>query len=96
MSASRYQSSPELTWHDAGGRPVRYRAPRILPQGDAVSSGERTAVGPDEVDRLDLVAYRVLRDPGRAWQIADANDAMNPLDLCRQVGASIRLPRSGA
>jgi hypothetical protein len=47
-----------------------------------------------EVDRLDLVAFRALRDPLQAWRIADANLAMDPLGLCRRAGDPLRLPGS--
>jgi hypothetical protein len=81
-----------LSRNDASGRPVSYLAPRILPQGSAVSGETATSVLANEVDRLDLIAFRTLRDPARAWQIADANDAMDPFELCRAAGAIVRLP----
>lgn len=48
----------------------------------------------DEVDRLDLVANRTLRDPLQAWRIADANTAMDPLALTRRAGATLQIPGS--
>lgn len=91
MSASRYDTGAELTRYDASGRVVRYLAPRILPQGAAIAAGA-TAVRAFEVDRLDLVAYRVLRNAELAWRIADAGNAMDPFELCDRTGAILALP----
>lgn len=93
MSASRYQKSPELTIRDANGRPVRYLAPRILPQ--RTKTGSSSTVGPGEVHRLDLIANRTLGDPEQAWRIADANAAMDPFALCARAGETLRIPGGG-
>jgi hypothetical protein len=94
MSASRYAGCAPLTRTDASGRLVRYLAPRILPQGAAVAGGGRTQVRPGEVHRLDLIANRTLRAPQLSWRIADANDAMDPFELCDHAGQAIDLPGS--
>jgi hypothetical protein len=46
-------------------------------------------------DRLDLIAFRFLGDPGQWWQIADANPAADPCELTATPGEKIRiaLPR---
>jgi hypothetical protein len=94
MSASRYANSTALWRYDASGRLVHYLGPRILPQGSAVSGATTTRVRAAEVHRLDLVAYRTLRSAEQAWRIADANDAMDPFELCERSGANLRLPSS--
>lgn len=94
MSAGRYASCTELARRDASGRLVRYLAPRILPQGSTVSSPASTQVQAAERHRLDLVAARTLRAPQQAWRIADANDAMDPFELCQRIGTVLDLPSS--
>ncbi len=94
MSASRYAPCARLTRTDASGRAVEYLATRILPLGDAVAGPAGTDVRAAELYRLDLVAYRTLRDPDQAWRIADANDAIDPFALCARVGDRLRLPAS--
>ena len=94
MSAGRYRACAELVAYDAAGRPVRYLAPRILPQGASVASGARASVQADELHRLDLVAHRLLGQSGQAWRIADANDAMDPFALCARAGIQLSVPRS--
>jgi hypothetical protein len=94
VSASRYASSTSLTMQAASGRVVKYLAIRILPFGDSVAGTSATRVQANEVNRLDLIATRVLGDPEQAWRIADANDAIDPFGLCDQAGAVLRLPAS--
>lgn len=91
---SRYAASAKLERPGPDGRTVRYLAPRILPQPSTVTGGGTTQVRADEVDRLDLVANRTLRDPLQAWRIADANTAMDPLALTRRAGATLQIPGS--
>jgi hypothetical protein len=81
-----------LTRTDAPGPAVGYLAIRILPFGETVASGSTTNVQASELDRLDLIANRTLRDPLQAWRIADANDAIDPFSLCSAIGASLKLP----
>jgi hypothetical protein len=88
----RYAKSTQLSHADASGARVAYLAPRILPQGSTVASGTVTAVLSSEVHRLDLVAYRTLLNAELGWQIADANDAMNPFDLCAATGRRLNVP----
>ncbi|HWT95335.1 MAG TPA: hypothetical protein VN238_20230 [Solirubrobacteraceae bacterium] len=94
MSPSRYATSAKLERCGPDGQTVRYLAPRILPQPATVAGGTSTQVRADEVDRLDLVAARTLRDAQQAWRIADANTAMDPLALTRRSGATLQLPGS--
>ena len=94
MGQSRYTSAAKLERRGPDGRTIRYLAPRILPQPETAAGGTTTAVQASEVDRLDLVANRTLRDPLQAWRIADANAAMDPLNLARTAGTVLRLPGS--
>ncbi len=76
---SRYYGLPtgELTLPD--GRIVVYLRRRFLPAGDTASVVFEYPVA--AADRLDLIAAKFLGDAEQFWRIADANDAMNPVDL---------------
>jgi hypothetical protein len=89
--SGRYDKSEKLTY-DGDGTRVTYLAPRILPT--APPAAATTTIQRDEQHRLDLVANRTLGNPELAWQIADANDAMDPFDLCDHTGQTIDLPGS--
>jgi hypothetical protein len=62
-----------------GVREVRYLRRRELPDPRTLTTLalHRVAGG----DRLDLVAARYLGDPTAAWQVADANAALDPDEL---------------
>jgi hypothetical protein len=92
MNAGRYANCAPLTRQERPGRVVNYLAIRILPLGETVAGPSTTQVRATEIDRLDLVANRTLGDPLQAWQIADANDAIDPFALCRSAGAILTLP----
>ena len=90
--SGRYDKSQRLTYTGGGAR-VAYLAPRILPIAPAALPAT-AVVQPDEVHRLDLVANRALGNPLLAWQIADANDAMDPFELCARPGRTVlKLPK---
>jgi hypothetical protein len=93
--SGRYLGAKQYTYVTPSGARVRYLAPRILPAGASIASGAATTVEPGERHRLDLVAYRTLGNPELAYRIADANDAMDPFDLCDRPGERVlELPRS--
>ena len=76
----RYAGSATATRPDPDGAGVgtRYLLPRITPLvPDAPLARHQVVPG----DRLDLIAYRYLGDPGAAWRVADANRALDPEDL---------------
>jgi hypothetical protein len=93
--AGRYQASQQLSYTSPDGVTVTYLAPRILPPG-AAAGAARTAVGAGEVGRLDLVAYRTLGNALLAWQLADANDAMDPFELVASAEQTMALPDTPA
>ena len=90
--AGRYQASTQLTYTSPDGVTVTYLAPRILPSGSSVAGPAQATVSAGEVGRLDLVAYRTLGAAPQAWQLADANDAMDPFTLVASSGQTIALP----
>ncbi len=42
-------------------------------------------------ERIDLIAARYLGDPRLFWQIADANDPLDPGALAARAGATVRV-----
>ena len=88
-STSRYYSIETTATVTAQGRTIVYARRRFLPQGtDMPLLAEVTVI---EGDRLDLIAARTLGDPEQFWRICDANNAMNPFDLTRENGRSLRI-----
>jgi len=87
---SRYFELPDRILVGSDGREVAYKSRRFLPRG--VCHGAVTAVAQSE--RLDLVAFRVLRQPEQFWRLCDANAAMSPFDLVEPSGQVLRLPES--
>lgn len=87
---SRYATLPVHHYTDAEGRTVAYVGRRFLPQGDTVQVLARVVC--KEGDRLDQFAARTLGDPTLFWRIADANDAMDPMELTTAPGRELIVP----
>jgi hypothetical protein len=83
MATGRYAAAPIVTTTvtDAaqGAREVRYLGRRTLPDPRHARALALHVV--TLADRLDLVAAEHLGDPLAAWQIADANLALDPFQL---------------
>ncbi len=90
--SGRYDGCEQLVHVTPRGTRVPYLAARILPT--APPAAATTEVQPSERHRLDLVAYRTLGNAELGWRIADANDAMDPFELCARAGMRLRLPGS--
>ncbi len=87
---SRYYNLEKEQFVTSTGRTITYVKRRFLPQGKEMSVlGEVTIT---EGDRLDLITYRTLGDPEQFWQICDANNAMNPVELTEELGSSLVIP----
>lgn len=87
---SRYYGLPLATAADAAGRTVAYVRRRFLPNGaDLPLMAEVPVV---QGDRIDVVAYRTLGDPGAFWRVCDANNAMDPQELTAEPGRLLRVP----
>ena len=87
---SRYYNLERDKFFTPEGRTIAYVRRRFLPQGkDIPVLGEVTVT---EGDRLDLITDRTLGDPEQFWQICDANNAMNPVDLTAELGRSLVIP----
>jgi hypothetical protein len=87
---SRYASIETATYTMPDGREVAYKRRRILPPGEALPLLAEVTVA--QSDRLDLIASRTLGDSEQFWRVADANNAMHPLDLTEVVGRVLRIP----
>lgn len=84
---SRYESVPNAELTTREGRVIRYKRIRFVPDACGVL-GHLVALG----DRLDLIAYRVYRDPEQFWRICDANLALRPEDLVAEPGRRLLIP----
>lgn len=78
-----------------GTRAVRYLRRRALPDPRTLTTlaVHQVTTG----DRLDLVAARYLGEPTAAWQVADANVALDPdtLTAADAVGTLLTVPFPG-
>lgn len=86
---SRYYNLETATLKTADGREIAYKRRRFLPPGERMQ--RLAVVTVVEGDRLDLIASRALSDPEQFWRIADANNAMDPLDLTSEPGRKLKV-----
>lgn len=87
---SRYYNLEQQKFETAGGRTITYVKRRFLPQGQEIPVLGEVSIA--EGDRLDLITYRTLGDPEQFWQICDANNVMNPIELTEELGSSLVIP----
>jgi len=81
---SRYHDIETASLTAPDGRVLLYVRRRFLPLDAARPVlAEHTVVGGDRIDNL---SARYYGDPELFWRIADANDAMVPDELTREVG----------
>jgi hypothetical protein len=87
FKGSRYQNVGEWQLIDSRRRVIQYKKMRVIssPRVDWIYRVK-------QVDRLDLIAHEYYRDPERFWRICDANEALWPDDLVREVGRTILIP----
>jgi hypothetical protein len=76
---SRYYSLETAQWTTADGDIIVYKRRRLLPRPEGMQELARWTVRTG--DRFDLVAARTLGDSQSYWRIADANRALDPLEL---------------
>ena len=82
----RYKNTPALMDWTAEGAAVPYLARRFLPK---TSGPPVSTVTVAQGMRLDLIAFRWRGDATRSWEIADANQAMDPFDLTAELGRTL-------
>jgi hypothetical protein len=92
-STSRY-AQIDIATYSMNGATVPYLRRRFLPRPDSLPLMTTVTITPDS--RIDLIAAKLQGDPQRYWKIADANAAMNPVDLMSHLGAALRIPRVGS
>ena len=90
---SRYASVEHAVLATASGRSLPYLRRRFIPAPDPRDEAATVEVGLGA--RLDGVAASLGRDPADAWRIADANGALDPVDLVATPGRVLRAPRPG-
>ncbi len=86
---SRYHGIARATLSTADGRNHTYLRRRFIPPPGrfAVIHMHQVVAG----DRLDVLAANYIGDPELFWRICDANNAMRPEDLTREVGRRLRI-----
>lgn len=87
---SRYAQLETVQMTLPDGRTVAYKQRRFLPQGRTLPV--LTTVTVTNSDRLDLIADRTLGNALLFWQVCDANDAMNPIELTAEPERTLRIP----
>lgn len=89
---SRYVHLEEAIYTAPDGRQTVYVRRRFLPQGERIPELQVVYVALG--DRLDLITARTLGDPLAFWQVCDANNAMNPVDLTdeSELGQALKIP----
>jgi len=89
---SRYRDAGIGLFQPAPGEPlIAYVRRRFIAQRrDIPIVGEVTI---QAGDRPDLLAARVLGEPLRYWQVADANAVSDAAELTDTPGARVRVPR---
>jgi len=84
---SRYEPVPEAQFATPDGRTTRYKRVRFI-QDTPGSLVQQVNQG----DRLDLISYRVYKDPEQFWRICDANLALLPEELVEEPGRRLLIP----
>jgi len=87
---SRYYAIEQAVFTGADGREHRFVRRRFLPDpASATSLTEHIVV---QGERLDHITAKFLADPEQFWQVADANNAMQPEELTAEIGRRLRIP----
>ena len=90
---SRYYELETAEWRAADGRTLVYVRRRFVPQpGREPTLAEHVVASGD---RLDNVTARYLADGELFWRVCDANGAVEPEELCAEIGRVLRVPLPG-
>jgi hypothetical protein len=86
---SRYANTEIAQLTRPGAPTVAYLRRRFVPAPETlVQHGEHVVL---QGERLDQIAAAVYGDPLQAWQICDANRALDPAQLTAQPGRRLRV-----
>ncbi len=85
----RYHGTETAKLTTAEGKEIIYLKRRFLPQGNSLALIQEHAV--EQEDRLDNITAKYLGDPEQFWRICDANNAMNPADMTKEIGRRLRI-----
>ena len=86
---SRYYGTAVHTFTAPDGTRIPYLARRLLPDPASFTTIAEYTVAAG--DRPDLIAFKILGDPELWWQIADANQVLDPRELTATPGRKIRV-----
>jgi len=87
---SRYAQTPVEAYDPGDGSPaVPFLGRRFCPRGASLALLHEVRIA--EGDRRDLLGWRHLGDPELWWQLADANDAVDPRVLTDTIGRALRI-----
>jgi hypothetical protein len=89
---SRYYHIEDLTFEDADGNEIVYKARRLIPQPETVHSAVGATVSKGQ--RLDQISYVTLGRANLYWRIGDANPSFSLHEL-EEPGTSLRIPVNG-
>lgn len=89
VGIARYQPPAVDPAGDDDPTPVPYYRRRLCPQPDSLTTiGVHTVA---DGERPDTVAGTELGDPALWWRVADANAAIDPVELTAEPGAPLRI-----
>lgn len=86
---SRYARTEVTQLTRAGAPSIAYLRRRFVPAPESLAEHGTHVVAQGE--RLDQIAAAAYGDPLQAWQISDANRALNPDELTTRPGRRLRL-----
>ncbi len=87
---SRYFNLETVKITGGDNREIAYKKRRFLPRGENLRTLAEVQVGAG--DRLDQITSRTLGNPEQFWQVADANNAMDPNTLAETPGDRVKIP----
>ncbi|MCR9143978.1 MAG: hypothetical protein NXI24_17155 [bacterium] len=87
---SRYFNLETVKIKGGDGREIAYKKRRFLPRGEKLQTLAEVTIGAG--DRLDQVSSQTIGNAEQFWQVADANNAMDPNSLTDTPGNRVRIP----
>ncbi len=88
--SSRYYNIAIVKLERPGEREIAYLRRRFLPPAAASATLAEHVVNQDE--RLDNITALYLADPELFWRLCDANNALDPDELTREIGRRLKIP----